>query len=76
MTKADELNALDGLVDWRPKESPVFLKLLDEQRRRPEGSNADEWQIWLEMNIKSGTEVAYMAVQIAEAIDDARRAAP
>ena len=50
---------------------------------RPQGSNADEWALWLEHWAPETTKApeggaascAFIAVQIAEAIDDGRRQA-
>lgn len=43
-----------------------------EPRKRPKGSNADEWQLFLTEHASAS---AFLAVQIAEAIDDASKGA-
>ncbi len=50
--------------------SKEFWRTLNGPAQRPLGSNADEWHLFVEENKDSST---YLAVQIAEAIDDAER---
>jgi hypothetical protein len=47
----------------------------DEDRKRPSGSNADEWHLFLTKHLDnraSNNGLTYMALQICEAIDEAR----
>ena len=51
---------------------------MSETTRRPAGSNADEWHLFLceylcDRPNGAGDGLAFIAVQIAEAIDDAER---
>lgn len=50
--------------------SKEFWRTLNGPAQRPLDSNADEWHLFVDENKDSA---AYLAVQIAEAIDDARR---
>jgi hypothetical protein len=50
--------------------SKEFWRNLRGPAQRPLGSNADEWHLFLEENKDA---LPYLAVQIAEAIEDAER---
>lgn len=50
--------------------SKDFWRTLNGPAHRPLGSNADEWHLFVDENKDSP---AYLAVQIAEAIDEAER---
>lgn len=50
--------------------SKEFWRMLNGPAQRPLGSNADEWNLFVD---ESKDNSAYLAVQIAEAIDEAER---
>lgn len=53
--------------------------MVDDDSVRPKGNNADEWHLflseWLDNRAACPNGMIFMAVQIAEAIDDATREA-
>jgi hypothetical protein len=57
---------------WRRDQeaSREFWRTLQGPAQRPLGSNADEWHLFLSEHTDA---LPYLAVQIAEAIDDAER---
>lgn len=59
---------------WKRQEetSKEFWRTLRGPAQRPLGSNADEWHLFLDDNKDA---LPYLAVQIAEAIEDAERRA-
>lgn len=57
-------------ADWERQEESrrAFWRMLKGPAPRPLGSNADEWHLFLDENKEA---LAFLAVQIAEAIDEA-----
>ncbi len=62
----------EQFADWERKEETrrEFWRTLRGPAQRPLGSNADEWLLFLTENKDA---LSYLAVQIAEAIDEAQR---
>jgi hypothetical protein len=62
----------EQFADWqrRDKTRREFWRLLEGPAQRPLGSNADEWHLFLSENMDA---LGYLAVQIAEAIEEGRR---
>lgn len=58
----DTLRGADGVTGMPGPPTP-----------RPQGSNADEWHLFLAEN---NDNLAFLAVQIAEAIDEAEKRGP
>lgn len=59
------------------KQQHERAKAMFDNPKRPEGSNADEWHLflsrYLDNRATSPSGMTFMAVQIAEAIEDAER---
>lgn len=62
----------DRYAEWKKQYDArtEFWRTLKGPAQRPIGSNADEWHLFLTENTDA---LAYLAVQIAEAIEDAER---
>ena len=70
---ADLMKALlspEKFADWERQEETrrEFWRTLRGPAQRPLGSNADEWNLFLSENREA---TAYLAVQVAEAIEEA-----
>jgi hypothetical protein len=59
-------------AEWKRRQevSREFWRTLQGPAQRPLGSNADEWHLFLSEHTEA---LPYLAVQIAEAIEDAER---
>ena len=77
---AKALLSPDAFAKWEREQDTRyrFLRLFDaDPCTRPLGSNADEWHLFLSTHLDNRasrpTGLTFMAVQIAEAIEDAER---